>query len=371
MAWVIPTRSNAAGSFQWTIICTREGHLWCSARIYLRASAFLLYTADIPSIATKHGICIHCYADDGQLYLFDKASASDSIVQSVTDCILEIDNWMSSNRLKLNSEKTQFSWLGTRQQLSKTNAHTVNIGSSTIHLQANVNNLGVIIDEQFTMKEHVRKICCSAYNQLRKLRVVRKSLSTKACEALVHAFVSSGLDYHATACCTALAEKQLDFLQSVLRSAARLVLRKRKIDSISIDMRDKLHWLPAKQRIEYKICMLVYKCRRNEAPAYLVEMLPPVVPSSRYNLRSESEKIHDFDIPRTRSVRSGPRSFSVSGPTLWNSLPFSVKEAASLNIGTFKKVLKITLFSRMLNTVWLGNICLFMNCTGAFVTVLP
>ena len=110
---------------------------------------FLLYTADIPSIATKHGIYIHCYADDGQLYLFDKASATDSIVQSVTDCILEIDNWMSSNRLKLNSDKTQFSWLGTKQQLSKTNAHTVIIGSSTIQLQANVNNLGVIIDEQF------------------------------------------------------------------------------------------------------------------------------------------------------------------------------------------------------------------------------
>ena len=161
------------------------------------------------------------------------------------------------------------------------------------------------------------------------------------------------------------------FLRPILRSAARLVLRKRKFDSISSDMRDKLHWLPVKQRIEYKIGMLVYKCRRNEAPAYLVEMLHPVVPSSRYNLRSESEKMYDFDIPRTRSVRSGPRSFSVSGPTLWNSLPFSVKEAASLNIGTFKKVLKTILFSNIFNTVWLGNICLFMNCTGAFVTVLP
>ena len=129
--------------------------------------------------------------------------------------------------------------------------------------------------------------------------------------------------------------------------AARLVLRKRKFDSISSDMRDKLHWLPVKQRIEYKICMLVYKCRRNEAPAYLVEMLHPVVPSSRYNLRSESEKLYDFDIPRTRSVRSDPRSFSVSGPTLWNGLPFSVEETASLNIGTFKKVLKTILFSRI------------------------
>ena len=50
--------------------------------------------------------------------------------------------------------------------------------------------------------------------------------------------------------------------------------------------------------------------------------------------------MYDFDILRTRSVPLGPRSFSVSGPTLWISLPFSVEESASLNIGTFKKVLK-------------------------------
>ena len=98
------------------------------------------------------------------------------------------------------------------------------------------------------------KICCSAYYQLRQLRVVRKSLSTKACEALVHAFVSSRLDY-CNCLLYGIADKQLDFLQSVLRSAARLVLRKRKFDSISSDMRGKLHWLPVKQRIEYKICM--------------------------------------------------------------------------------------------------------------------
>ena len=54
--------------------------------------------------------------------------------------------------------------------------------------------------------------------------------------------------------------------------------------SLSKQLRSPLKWprsLSFKQRIEYKICMLVYKCRRNEAPAYLVEMLHPVVPSAR------------------------------------------------------------------------------------------
>ena len=36
-----------------------------------------------------------------------------------TSCIIEIRNWMARNQLKLNEEKTQIIWLGTRQQLDK------------------------------------------------------------------------------------------------------------------------------------------------------------------------------------------------------------------------------------------------------------
>ena len=58
---------------------------------------FLLYTADIPLIAGQFGLGVHCYADDGQLYIFDRAGHSDRLVSKVTVCINEIDEWMSSN----------------------------------------------------------------------------------------------------------------------------------------------------------------------------------------------------------------------------------------------------------------------------------
>ena len=76
---------------------------------------FLLYSADVPLIANQHGLGIHYYADDGQIYVFDKAAAAVGMINKVASCIEEIDRWMSSNRLKLNSEKTQFIWLGSRQ----------------------------------------------------------------------------------------------------------------------------------------------------------------------------------------------------------------------------------------------------------------
>ena len=79
---------------------------------------FLLYTVDIPVIASDHGLGVHCYyADDGQLYVSERPGSAGSMISKVTACIAEIDDWMSSNRLKLNSEKTQFILLGSCQQL--------------------------------------------------------------------------------------------------------------------------------------------------------------------------------------------------------------------------------------------------------------
>ena len=133
-----------------------------------------------------------------------------------------------------------------------------------------MNDLGVIIDDLLSVKDHVQRICRSSFYQLRQLRAVRKSLSMESCEALIHAFVSSRLDY-----CNSLLyginKFQLDMLQSVLRASARLIFRKRKFDSISLEICDKLHWLPVKKRIDFKICAMVYKCLHGGAPPYLVD----------------------------------------------------------------------------------------------------
>src|SRR6218665_350658 len=138
---------------------------------------FLLYTADISVIAMEHNLGVHCYADDGQLYVFDKADGADSLVLRVNACIAEINVWMSSNRLKLNSEKTQFIWLGGRQQLNKVNINSINLHGSTVNFESSVINLGVTIDGPLTMKGHVLRICRTSFYQLRQLRVIRGSLS--------------------------------------------------------------------------------------------------------------------------------------------------------------------------------------------------
>ena len=72
-------------------------------------------------------------------------------------------------------------------------------------------------------------------------------------------------------------------LQSVLNAAARTILQKQKFDSITTSIRDELHWLPIKQRIEYKLSALVFKCLRWTALPYLTEQCVLFQPTSTEN----------------------------------------------------------------------------------------
>ena len=91
----------------------------------------------------------------------------------------------------------------------------------------------------------------------------------------------------------------LDRLQSVLNSAARLILDVRKFDSVSAAIRNELHWLPIEERIRFKFALLVQHCIVGAAPEYLTELCRSVSSSSgRQSLRSASRG--DLIVPRFR-----------------------------------------------------------------------
>ena len=95
----------------------------------------------------------------------------------------------------------------------------------------------------------------------------------------------------------------------------------------------KLHWLPIKFRIQFKVLLLVYKVLNGLAPKYIKELLMPHKP--RRHLRSEAKGL--LDEPRTR-LKFGDRAFSISAPRLWNALPQQLKDSTSCQ--AFKKCLK-------------------------------
>ncbi len=201
-----------------------------------------------------------------------------------------------------------------------------------------VKNLGVILDSNLSFENHISNVTKTAFFHLRNISKLRNMLSVSDAEKLVHAFMTSRLDY-----CNALLggcpASSINKLQIVQNAAARVLTRSRKYDHITPILQS-LHWLPIKFRISYKILLLAYKALNDLAPAYLTNLL------SRYNptrsLRSQNSGL--LVVPRIAKSTKGGRTFSYLAPKLWNSLPENVRGSDTLSL--FKSRLKTHLFSQ-------------------------
>lgn len=152
----------------------------------------------------------------------------------------------------------------------------------------------------------------------------------------MHALVTSRLDYGNGLLC-GLPDTLTNRLQKVQNCAARLITRTGRREEMT-PVREQLHWLPVRQRCQYKILMYTYKCLHDRAPPYLQELVVPYQPAR--SLRSESASL--LCEPRTRTKIYGHRRFDSISARLWNGLPLRLRNAPSLD--TFKEDLKTHLF---------------------------
>ena len=142
---------------------------------------------------------------------------------------------------------------------------------TTLHLQSTVRNLGVILRQLrgTVQSNHITNVYRSGYYQLRQLHVIIQSLTPDAVRTLLHAFITSRLDY-CNSLLLGVTDQQLKRLQSVQNATARLVTGARRFDHITAVLQS-LHWLPVRQRICYKIALLVHKCLNGRSPHYLID----------------------------------------------------------------------------------------------------
>ena len=115
-------------------------------------------------------------------------------MERLTNCIVKIRDSMASNRLKLNEDKMQVIWLGTRHQLSKLMENTLTLPNATVQFSTVVNDLGVQIDNQLSMSNHIAKLSRSCFFHLIQLRLIRQSLTPEAMNTLVQSFITNRLD---------------------------------------------------------------------------------------------------------------------------------------------------------------------------------
>ena len=129
--------------------------------------------------------------------------------------------------------------------------------------------------------------CEACYLHLRHLGQIRKFLTQDATATLVHAFITSKLD-NLNSLLHGIPEYLIDRLQLLQNQAAKLVLRRKKFESVT-PLLKALHWLPIHQRLDFKILLLTYKCLNGQAPEYLISLLQTYKPPRA--LRSSSKEL--------------------------------------------------------------------------------
>ena len=177
---------------------------------------------------------------------------------------------------------------------------------------------------------------------LRRISKIRQYITQSACEKLVHAFITSRLDY-GNAILYGLPQYKLEKLQRIVNAAARIVSKTKRFDHVT-PVLHQLHWLPIEERTDFKVLLLTFRAYHQTAPEYINELVTKYVPSR--HLRSPTGTL--LTVQKSRTKRYGERSFSFAGPHLWNSLPDSLRNIKCFE--TFKRHLKKHLFQKAYNS---------------------
>ncbi len=167
------------------------------------------------NIIRKHGASLHCYADDTQLYISLWPGETQQI-EKLMECIVDIKNWMTSNFLLQNSEKTEVLIIGPKTPTINNLEHCLTFDGCSVDSSSSVRNLGVPFDSNLSFDSHVSIICKTAFFHLKNISKLRPMSNA---EMLIHVFMTSRLDY-----CNSLlggcSARLINKLQMVQKAAA-------------------------------------------------------------------------------------------------------------------------------------------------------
>ena len=287
-----------------------------------------------------HGIDTMMYADDCQLYIIIKRSNRRVALDQLELCIDDVLRWNTQNGLKCNPSKTEVIHFYSRYMPSDSISH-LRVGTAIIEPVNEVRDLGITLDSTLTLRTHINNICRSGSLSLHELSKIRKFLSRKDTERVVHAFISSKLDY-CNGLFYGLPSSEIQKLQRLQNAAARLITRTKKSDHITPVLINP-HWLPIEHRVIFKLLLYTYKALHGLAPDYLASLLTFYKPVR--TLRSS--RSNNLSVPRSRTSTYGDRTFACVSPRLWNQLPDFIRYSETLD--SFKTRLKTHLFKIAFN----------------------
>jgi hypothetical protein len=155
---------------------------------------FVLYTADLIHLIERHSLHPHLYADDTQVYGSCSPADVRQLQSRVSSYVDDIASWMQSNRLKLDTDKTEVLWCATSRWQHQLPTTLTRIGNDLITSTTSVRDLGIYLDADLSMRSHVRNT----------VKMLRRAETTSQ-----HSSISTGLSLPNTDCVVGADESRL------------------------------------------------------------------------------------------------------------------------------------------------------------------
>ena len=231
---------------------------------------FTLYIAPLQDVIARHNLNSFFYADNTQLYIAIAPANQAPSLTALQTCIEDVMQWNAQNMLRSNVEKKEVI-LFTSGFTKTPNTEKLFFDSAVTELTEKVRDLGVILDKNLILTYHINETCRKATNAIRSIGRIRKYLTNKNLKLLVNALVISRLDY-CNSILYGLPKRELDKLQRVQNTAARLITGTKQYDRIKPALQ-KQHWLPVESRIIFKVIIITFKILDGLSPTYLSSLL--------------------------------------------------------------------------------------------------
>ena len=278
---------------------------------------FLLYINDLPNcLANAHP---RMYADDTHLTFASNDVAH--LEENMNDDLDKITEWLTANNLTLNSSKTEFMLIGSRQRLNTFNRlPSFTIDGNSIKQVESTKSL----DENLTWNTHIRHISKKIASCIGTLKRSRSFVPFETLLCIYNTLVQPHFDY-----CSVVwgnCNKSLSIKLQKLQNRAARILTSSSYDANADDLFVKLGWQKLNLQRDLKTATMVYKSLNGLAPDYLKSMFTNRSAISTYSLRNCEGKLA-VPLPRTNFLKN---SFSYNGALLWNSLPINLRQAQSL-----------------------------------------
>jgi hypothetical protein len=158
---------------------------------------FSIYTSPLHDIITQHGCKVVMYADDIAIFItFDQENSRDQL-RRLQEAIDAVSVWLHSNLLQLNGDKTEFIIFAKNNNMTTlaplVNGQ-INVDGHILVPSASIKYLGVILDNNLTMKPHISETARTSMWQLREIRRIRARLDRATIEIIIRSFVMSRID---------------------------------------------------------------------------------------------------------------------------------------------------------------------------------